>query len=170
MKAKHSATYVAQAAIIAALYVVLTYLASLMGIANGVIQVRFSEMMCILPIFTSAAVPGLFVGCIISNVIAGGVIWDVIFGSIATLIGAIGTRLLRKALIKGHPVFSFLPPIISNALIIPFILAYAYKMEDSIPFMMGTVGLGEIISVGVFGSILYITVRKYKNVLFPNEK
>ena len=169
MKPKYSATYLAQAAVIAAIYVVLTYLASLMGIANGVIQVRFSEMMCILPIFTPAAVPGLFVGCIISNIIAGGVIWDIIFGSIATLIGAIGTRLLRKALVKGHPVFSFLPPIVSNALIIPFILAYAYGAPDSIIFMMGTVGLGELISVGVFGCILYITIRRYKNVLFPEN-
>ena len=169
MKPKYSATYLAQAAVIAAIYVVLTYLASLMGIANGVIQVRFSEMMCILPIFTPAAVPGLFVGCIISNIIAGGVIWDIIFGSIATLIGAIGTRLLRKVLVKGHPVFSFLPPIVSNALIIPFVLAYAYHVPDGIPFMMGTVGLGELISVGVFGCILYITIRRYKNVLFPEN-
>jgi len=140
-----------------------------MGIANGVIQVRFSEMMCILPIFTPAAIPGLFVGCIISNMIAGGVIWDIIFGSLATLIGAIGTRLLRKALVKGHPVFSFLPPIVANALIIPFVLSYAYGAPDSIPFMMFTVGLGELISVGVFGTVLYITVRRYKNLLFPEN-
>ncbi len=169
MKKQISAIFIAQAAIIAALYVVLTYLASLMGIANGVIQVRFSEMMCILPIFTPAAVPGLFVGCIISNTIAGGVWADIIFGSIATLIGALGTRALRKVTVKSVPVLSFLPPIAANAIIVPFILAYAYGVEDAIWFMVLTVGAGELISVDIFGAVLYVVIRRYRNVIFPEQ-
>lgn len=77
-----------QAALIAAMYVVLTWVANLLRLANGVIQVRFSEALTILPFFTPAAIPGLFVGCIISNTITGSAIWDILFGSLATLIGA----------------------------------------------------------------------------------
>ena len=166
-KRRQSTLFICQAGIIAALYVALTFVFA--PISFGAVQVRIAEALTILPIFTPAAIPGLFVGCLIGNFLGGGIILDIIFGSIATLIGAIGTRLLRKVLVKGHPVFSFLPPIVSNALIIPFILAYAYGAPDSIIFMMGTVGLGELISVGVFGCILYITIRRYKNVLFPEN-
>ena len=84
------------AATVAALYVILTGIAKLFGLDSGVIQVRFSEALCILPIFTPAAVPGLFIGCVLSNILSGGIIWDVVFGSLATLLGALGTRLLRK--------------------------------------------------------------------------
>ena len=80
--------FAVQAAMIAALYVVLTYITNLLGLASGTIQVRFSEALCILPVFTPAAIPGLFIGCLISNLITGGIIWDIIFGSIATLLGA----------------------------------------------------------------------------------
>lgn len=88
--------FAVQAAMIAALYVVLTYITNLLGLASGTIQVRFSEALCILPVFTPAAIPGLFIGCLISNLITGGIIWDIIFGSIATLLGALGTYFLRK--------------------------------------------------------------------------
>ena len=85
-----------QGAMIAALYVVLTFIANLAGLASGVIQVRLSEALTILPVFTAAAVPGLAVGCVLANLLTGCAIWDVVFGSLATLIGAVGTRLLRK--------------------------------------------------------------------------
>ena len=87
--------FITQGAVIAAIYVVLTYIVSLLGLTNGVIQVRLSEALTILPVFTPAAIPGLVVGCVISNILTGAVIWDVIFGSLATLIGAIGTYMLR---------------------------------------------------------------------------
>ena len=70
--------FAVQAAMIAALYVVLTYITNLLGLASGTIQVRFSEALCILPVFTPAAIPGLFIGCLISNLITGGIIWDII--------------------------------------------------------------------------------------------
>lgn len=94
--------FAVQAAMIAALYVVLTYITNLLGLASGTIQVRFSEALCILPVFTPAAIPGLFIGCLISNLITGGIIWDIIFGSIATLLGALGTYFLRKRSLYTH--------------------------------------------------------------------
>ena len=151
------AVYVATAASVAALYVVLTFISSLFGLSSGVIQIRISEALTILPAFTPAAIPGLFIGCILSNLLTGGLILDVVFGSIATLIGAIGTYLLRK---KKWLVS--LPPIISNILIVPLILRYVYGAPDAYLFMVGTVGAGEIISCGILGMILYFAVDKYK--------
>ncbi len=162
MKTKtNKARYVASAALIAALYVVLTTISSLMGLSSGVIQVRFSEALTILPAFTPAAIPGLFIGCLISNIIAGGVIWDVIFGSVATLIGAVGTYLLKrkKWLVP-------LPPILANMAIVPLILIFAYGVPDSYWFTLITVGAGEIISCGIFGMILYFAINKYGKDIF----
>ena len=147
--------FVSQGAIIAALYVVLTMLANALGLANYPVQLRFSEALTVLPLFTGAAIPGLFVGCLISNILSGAVIWDVIFGSLATLIGAIGTYLLRR-----YKLLPLLPPIISNTLIVPFVLAYGYGIEGTIPFFMLTVGLGEVISCGVLGYLLMLVLRK----------
>ena len=147
--------YIAQAGIIAAMYTVLTLLSSVLGLASGVIQVRVSEALCILPCFTPAAVPGLFIGCAVSNIITGAVPWDIVFGSAATLIGAVGTRLL-----KGHRILASIPPVAANTLIIPFVLRYAYGAEDALPFMMATVFAGEFISCGVLGQLLYTAVSK----------
>ena len=151
------AVYVATAASVAALYVVLTFISSLFGLSSGVIQIRISEALTILPAFTPAAIPGLFIGCILSNLLTGGLILDVVFGSLATLMGAVGTYLLRK---KKWLVS--LPPIISNILIVPLILRYVYGAHDAYLFMVGTVGAGEIISCGILGMILYFAVDKYK--------
>ena len=106
---------------IAALYVVLTYISSIFGLSSGVIQLRISEALCVLPLFSAAAIPGLFVGCIISNFLAGGVIIDIIFGSVATLIGAVGTYFIGK----NHRYIALIPPILANALIVPFVIVYA---------------------------------------------
>ncbi len=143
------------AATIASLYVVLTGIAKLFGLDSGVIQVRFSEALCILPCFTPAAIPGLFIGCLLSNILSGGVIWDVIFGSLATLLGAVGTRLLKK-----NCFLAVLPPIFANTLIIPFVLSYAYGIPGSIPYFMLTVGIGEVISCGILGLCLFSSVKK----------
>lgn len=140
---------ITHSAIIAALYVVLTLAAQLLGLASGTIQVRFSEALTILPVFTSAAIPGLAIGCLISNIISGGVIWDIIFGTFATLIGAVGTYMLRK-----HKWAAPIPPIIANTVIVPFVLIYAYGATEALPFLMLTVGIGEIISAGVLGTVL----------------
>ena len=146
-----------QGAMIAALYVVLTFIANLAGLASGVIQVRLSEALTILPVFTAAAVPGLAVGCVLANLLTGCAIWDVVFGSLATLIGAVGTRLLRGQ----SPVLAVLPPILSN-IIIPLVLQRVYGVEDAYWYLAMTVGAGEIISCGVLGLLLYRSLKNTK--------
>ena len=143
-------------AVIAALYVCLTFVSGMFGLSSGVIQLRLSEAMCILPVYTAAAVPGLFLGCIVSNLLSGGIVMDVVFGSIATLIGAIGTRLIGER----HRILALVPPILANTLIIPFVLRYAYGAEDALVFMFFTVGLGEVLSCGVLGYLLSRAMKK----------
>ena len=156
------------AAMIAALYVCLTYVAHIFGLDIGAIQVRVSEALCVLPYFTTAAVPGLAVGCLIANLLMATPA-DVVFGTLATLIGAAGTRLLRK----WSPYLAPIPPIVSNAVIIPFVIAYSGGM----PFepmlllgMAGTVGLGEVISCAVLGIPLLFILKRYRVRLFGREK
>lgn len=160
---KNSKTlFIAQAAVIAALYVVLTLLANSLGLANYAIQLRFSEALTILPFFTPAAIPGLFLGCVISNLLTGAIIWDVLFGSLATLLGAVGTYLLRQCKWLAP-----LPPIAANTIIVPLVLYFAYRIPGSIPYFMLTVGIGEILSCGVLGMLLLFVLQKYKKYLFP---
>ncbi len=153
--------YLTQSGVIAALYVALTLLAKVFGLDSGQIQLRLSEALCVLPVFLPAAVPGLTIGCLLANLLCGNIIWDVVFGTLATLLGAIGTRLLRK-----RPLLALLPPIVSNTIIVPFVLAYAYCLPGSVPFFMLTVGIGEVLSCGLLGSLLYNTLDKHKNQLF----
>ena len=136
--------------IIAALYVILTYVANAFGLASGVIQVRISEALTILPVFTVAAVPGVTIGCLLANLLTGCAFWDIVFGSAATLLGAIGTRLLRK-----HPYIAWIPPVVSNMAIIPVVLQKVYNVPDTWWYLVITVGIGEVISCGVLGIVLY---------------
>lgn len=163
-KKRRAALYIAQGAVIAALYVVLTELATLAGLSSGAIQFRISEALCVLPAFTPAAIPGLFIGCLISNLLAGGIPLDIIFGAVATLIGAIGAFLLRRCrwLVP-------LPTVIANVLIVPPILKYAYGVpyaigtHSALPFFMLTVGIGEVVCAYILGIALY-------SALFPHRK
>ena len=165
---KHSnVERIAFGGVIAALYVVLTCFAAVLNLANGAIQVRFSEALTILPVFTSAAIPGLTVGCVLANLLTGCAIWDVVFGSLATLIGAAGTRLLRK-----KPGLAWIPPVLSNMAIIPPILIKVYGTDRLEVFgatfagnglwgmLAVTIGIGEVISCGVLGLLLYHTAKR----------
>ena len=154
-KQRNAGIFLAQGGMVAALYVALTLIASAMGLASGQIQLRLSETLTILPCFFPAAVPGLFVGCLLANLLTGCVLWDVAVGSLATLLGALGTRLLRK-----NRWLAVLPPIVSNILLVPPVLAWAYGVEESIPFLMLTVGLGEVLSCGVLGELMYSALDK----------
>ena len=158
-KRKNSALFLTRGAIIAALYVVLTYLSSLLGLSSGVIQLRISEALCILPIFFPEAVPGLYVGCIISNIIAGANPFDIIFGSLATLLGAIGARLLRKLPDKLMWIAT-LPTIVANALIVPPVLIFAYGATDAYWFIVLTVFIGEVVCAGIVGYLSYFALKK----------
>ena len=145
---------------VAAIYVVLTLVGA--SFSYGEVQVRISEALTILPVFTPAAIPGLFIGCLISNILGGCILPDIIFGSLATLIGAIFTWMLRNKSKYLAP----LPPIIANVIVVPFVLRYGYQVPLPIPFMMLTVGIGEVISCGVLGLILHTALSRYKNVIF----
>ena len=173
--------FLTQSAIIAALYTVLTVLAGSLNLASGVIQVRFSEALTILPAFTPAAIPGLFIGCLISNILTGCMPLDVIFGSLATLIGAVGTYLLTHKkkdgewISKTGKLTAFLatvPPVLSNTVIVPFVLAYVYMYESlvpgisAVPFFMITVAIGEIISCCVLGLVLYAALYPRRKQIF----
>lgn len=153
--------FITQAAMIAAIYVVLTVFVSAFNLANGAIQVRISEALTVLPAFTPAAIPGLFLGCMISNIATGCLPPDVILGSLATLLGALGTYHLR------HFKWAVpIPPIIANALIIPFVLSYVYHIPGGVPYFMLTISIGEILSCGVLGMFLYRVLSRYRNVIF----
>lgn len=166
-----SLTIMVQAAMIAAIYVVLTFLANALGLANYVVQVRFSEALTILPYFTPAAVPGLFIGCLISNVLTGCALPDIVFGSLATLIGALGTYALRR-----WKWCAPICPIIANTIIVPLILIFGYGLLiEGLPILQCygyyclTVGAGEIISCGILGMILLFSLEKYKGRIFSNN-
>ena len=150
--------FVTQAGLIAALYVTLTYVFA--AISFGEVQLRIAEALTILPMFTPAAIPGLFVGCIIGNAMGGAVLPDIICGSLATLAGAFGTWMFRKK----SPLIGCLPPIIANSLIVPFVLKYAYAVPLPIPFMMLTVCIGEVMGCGVLGILLAKVIQRYPSL------
>ena len=157
--------HLTQAAIIAALYIVLTFLANALGLANYVVQIRFSEALTILPYFTATAIPGLFIGCLLSNILTGCAIPDIIFGSIATLIGAIGAWIIGKAARNSRhetlfAILATLPNVIANTLIVPWVLKFAYGATEAVPFMMMTVGIGEFIASTLLGTIVILAFRK----------
>ncbi len=159
---KKSMLYLAQGAIIAALYVVLTFVFG--WCASGAVQVRVAEALTILPVFTTAAIPGLSIGCLMANILTGCDILDIIFGTAATLIGAIGTRLLRKCR------FLFvLPPILANIIILPWIIKYVYGDAWPIWLLMLTIGAGELISCGVLGLFLHAALKKHSSKLFGDS-
>lgn len=153
--------YLTHAAMIAALYVVLTQLSHVFGLDSQAIQLRFAEALTILPFFTPAAIPGLFVGCVLANFFAGCLPLDIVFGSLATLLGALGTYALRK-----HKWLAPIPPIVANTLIVPFIIAYVYHAEGTVPFFMLTVGIGEVLSCGVLGMLFLFALQKHGKRIF----
>lgn len=163
--------FMTQAAMIAALYVVITYFVAAFNLASGAIQIRISEALTILPFFTPAAIPGLGIGCLLANIFVGSAMPDIVFGTLATLLGAVGTYMLR-----GHRIIMMFPPVIANMAIIPFVLRYAYGLEFvyrgmdlSIPFYALTVGIGEVISCCILGTILVRVLENYRGVIFKPE-
>ena len=161
-------TFITQAAMIAALYVALCMVFA--PISYGEVQLRVAEALTILPVFTPAAIPGLAIGCFIANLTGGGILPDMIFGTAATLIGAVGTRLLKK-----KPALAWIPPVISNMIIVPLVLIHVYQVPDvsvTLPFtqttlsgsgflpLMLTVGIGEIISCGILGLLVYKAAKR----------
>lgn len=149
----------AKSAIIATLYVALTFVSAFFGLASGAVQIRISEALTVLPLFTTAAIPGLTIGCMLSNILTGCALWDIVFGTLATFLGAIGTRLLKK-----NKYLSVIPPVFFNTLIIPFVLRLVYGVDEMLPYLFFTVGIGEIISCGILGIILIKYLEKHNKI------
>lgn len=152
-----------QGAVIAAVYVVLTLVFA--PISYGVIQFRISEALCILPYFTVAAVPGVSIGCLLANILGGAALPDIIFGTLATLIGAICSYKLRSI----SKWLVCVPPIAANTVIIPLVLKFAYGMSDLIPYMMLTVGAGEVLAAALLGNILMLALEPKSSFIFGSE-
>lgn len=148
--------FITQAALIAALYVVLTLVSAAFGLDSKAIQFRLSEVLTVLPTLTPAAIPGLFIGCLLSNFICGAMLPDMIFGSLATLIGAVGTYFIGKR-VKW---LSALPPIAANTVIVPLVLKYAYHLDGTVPFFALTVFIGEFVCCGILGTVLLYAMPK----------
>lgn len=148
------------ASIIAALYIVLTLVSNSLGLASGVIQLRLSESLTILPYFIPAAIPGLFVGCFLANILTGSIWLDVLVGSITTLNAALCTYSLRR----GPLGLATLPPIVLNALMIPLVLRYAYGIPGSLGYFVLTVGLGQIASAGLLGLLLGHGLKRHPHL------
>ncbi len=159
MKFHRQVLFLSEAALIAALYVLLTLLGA--PLASGVIQIRFAEALAVLPYFTAAAIPGLFAGCLLANLVTGCALWDIAFGSLATLIGAVLARALRR-----FRYLAPLPNILSNTMIVPLVLRHVYGAREALPFLFVTVGLGELISAGILGMILLSVLERYKDHIF----
>ncbi len=153
--------FITRAAIIAGLYIVLTQFSGMFGLDKGFVQFRISEMLTVLPAFTPAAVPGLFIGCFLSNLLLGCLPWDIAFGSLATLLGAAGTYLLRK-----HKFLAPVPPILANALIMPPVIMVVYEIE--FPYVLVLLGVlaGEAVCCGVLGGMLTGIMKKYAKHIF----
>lgn len=149
-------TFLVQAALIGAIYAALTI--ALAPICYGQIQVRVSEALTVLPVFTPAAIPGLFVGCIVANIYGGLGIVDIVFGSLATLIAAYLSYKMPKRFMVP------IPPIIVNGIVIGFVLNYAYGL----PLIMSMlwVTFGQTIACYGLGYPLMITLEKYKGRIF----
>lgn len=160
------ARFVAYAGIIGALYAVITLMCA--PIAYGEINIRLSEALCVLPFFTPAAVPGLFVGCLVANLISiKGMIWaDVLFGSLATLCGALGAYLLGRLPIKHAMWLVPLPEVVFNAIAVPFVIKYGYGSDYGIPILALSVLIGQIISCYFIGMPLMFALKKLKKKVF----
>ena len=155
--------HLTKAAVIGALYTVLTLLSAVFGLAYRGVQFRFSEALCILPVFSSAAVPGLTVGCIVSNIFSSVSPLDTVIGSLATLLAAICTRKCRNVTIKGIPVLSMIFPVIFNAVFIGLELAFVSGTDAffTVFFTQGlSVGLGETAVIATLGTALIVFLRK----------
>ena len=169
MRTTKNVRFLTQAAMIAALYAVLTYAAAAVNLAYGAVQFRFSEALTVLPVFTPAAIPGLAVGCFLANLGSPLGLVDWIFGTGATLLAAVGTWMARKIQIKGVPVLAPLPPVIANVVLVGFELSC---LSSAGTFALGnftwaafgasalTVGIGELVICYALGLPLLLALRK----------
>ncbi len=144
---KDSSARPALAAAIAALYAALTAATAFM--ASGAVQLRLSEALCILPAFTPAGIPGVTLRCFLANLLTGAPAPDILFGTAATLLAALGTYALRE-----RKRLRLMPPVLANTLILPFVFRLAYGMPGPWYIYAPAVFLGEALSAGLLGGLL----------------
>ena len=151
--------FIVQAALIAALYVVL--MVSFAPLTSGLFQLRFSEALTVLPALTPAAIPGLFVGVLLGNFLVGALLPDIIIGSLTTLAAAYLSYLLRnkKWLVP-------MPPVLLNAIVVGYLLVYVYQVPVSLFAAMAWVAAGQFVACYVIGYPLLRILEKYKNKIF----
>ena len=170
MKARPRTLFIVDAGLIAAIYVVLTLI--FRPISFGAIQFRISEALTLLPILTLDAVPGLFLGCLLANLLGGGVAIDIGLGSVATLLAALCTRRLRR-----RPAVAAAMPTVFNGLIVGPVVYFAYVHAPGAPvswgtllFTMATVALGELVVCYILGMPLIHALRKLPKGRFDREE
>lgn len=167
--ASNRVRYLCQAAMVAALYVVLTWVSAVLGLDSRTPQCRLSEALAVLPLFMPAAVPGLAVGCFVANLLFSPLPADWIFGALTTLLGAIlcyGIGHVWRSYSLPNLIVATLPNAVANTVIIPFILQYAYGIQEGYWLLMLGVGAGELLSGVVFGVLLALAIpRSLKNRL-----
>lgn len=167
---KKTTLFITQAAVIAALYVALTYVSNMMGLAYNSVQFRISEILTLLPIFTPAAIPGLTLGCVIANLSSPFGLIDIVCGSAATLFAALSTRALRNVQIKNTPFLATIPPVFFNGLIVGLELWYLGDKTPSLFFISALqVMAGEAVICIIAGIPFIHAVRKTKifSKLYP---
>lgn len=166
MSNQKKTTALVQGALIAALYAAATYLSGAFGIAYGPIQFRLSEVLTILPVFTSAAVPGLAIGCVLGNIGSPMGIYDIVFGTLATLLAALASRKLRNVRIKSFPVLSAIMPVLFNAVVIGVEILFLIPSEKAgfTAFLINAaeIACGELVVCVGGGIPVYFGLKKSK--------
>ena len=161
MKNRKSALFLTQAAVIAALYVALTYVSNALGLAYGAIQFRLSEILTVLPVFTPAAIPGLTIGCILANITSPFGVIDIVCGSVASLLAALCTYALKNVCIKGLPVLTVIPPVLFNAVIIGLEIWYLEGRVAEIFIISALeIAAGQIVMCVAIGLSFIRIIRK----------
>ncbi len=158
---KKSTLFLTQAAVIAALYVALTYVSNALGLAYNAVQFRLSEILTVLPVFTPAAIPGLTIGCLIANISSPFGIIDILCGALATLLASVTTYALRNVRFREIPLLSTLPPVLFNALIIGAEIWYLEGRTAEIFIISALqVAAGQCVMCILAGIIFIRAIRK----------
>lgn len=143
--------FIVRAAVIAALYAALTL--ALYPISFGAVQFRVSEALTLLPVLMPEAIPGLFVGCLLANLIGAATVWDVVFGSLATLIAAFMTYATRR-----NRIVAAIWPVACNGVIVGAVLALTAQLP--VALTMGQVALGEVAVVYTVGMAMLAALNR----------
>lgn len=161
---KKNIRFMTHGALIAALYVALSFLQNTLfpGSASQMIQFRVSEALCVLALFTPAAIPGLTLGCLIFNVAAGASPVDFAVGTAASLLAATGMYLTRKVTLKGYPVLAMGMPAVFNGVMVGAMLAYFFG--GGFWLNAGCVAVGELGVLFTLGTVLFYSLRKHKDI------